>query len=155
MALRLRAIQTHDVEVVDAPVAENAKPKKKATVADITKAFITLRDEKARLTKVHNNKVAEIDAAMERINGLLLQHMDKNKLQNMGTEYGIAYIAPQVSVTVADWDQFLPYVVEHGQWQLLERRVGKEATKEFKDANKFLPPGVNYAETRRVNIRRK
>lgn len=125
-----------------------------AKLEQIVDKYLQLRDQKKVFKDEYDAKVAEIDAAMERIENYLLAEMQKSGLKNLPTEAGTAYMSTRTSATVADWDSLLHFVKEHELWTMLEKRVSKTAVEEYVAANDDLPPGVNITQAVVVNIRR-
>jgi len=125
-----------------------------AKLEQIVERYLLLRDKKKAFKEEYDSKVAEVDAAMERIENYLLAEMQKSGLKNLPTEAGTAYMSTRTSATVADWDALLTFVREHELWTMLEKRVSKTAIDEYVAANDDLPPGVNVSQAVVVNIRR-
>lgn len=121
---------------------------------ELVEKYIKLRDAKAQLTKQHKDKVARIDEVMDQIEVALLEQFDANGIDSVKSEAGTAYTTTRVSANVADWDAVLSYIRENDLWSLLERRVSKDAVKQFREENDDLPPGVNWSEEKVINIRR-
>lgn len=125
-----------------------------AKLDEIVAKYMQLRDRKKVIKDEYDAKVADLDAAMERIENYLLAEMQKSGLKNLPTEAGTAYMSTRTSATVADWDSLLHFVREHELWTMLEKRVSKTAVDEYVAANDDLPPGVNVTQAVVVNIRR-
>jgi hypothetical protein len=121
----------------------------------IVEKYIQLRDIKSLMKQKYEAKVAKVDAIMEKIEGVILQQFNEQGMTSCGTKMGTAYKQLQARVSVADWDLVLKFIKEHGMWQMLERRIGKVAVVEYKEAHGGeLPPGLNFSEEYVVNIRR-
>jgi hypothetical protein len=123
-------------------------------IDEVIGKYVSLRDKKAEIKKEYDGKIASIDDALGKIEAALLKAMQDSGLDSMKTEAGTAYRSSRVSAKVADWDQFLPFVIKNESWEFLERRVSKEAVEQFKAANEDLPPGISWSETFVVNVRR-
>jgi hypothetical protein len=123
-------------------------------IDEVINRYIQLRDRKAELKKEYEDKVEGVDAAIERLENYLLAHFKNTGQTSAGTQMGTAYLAPQTSATVADWDTTLEWIKQHGAWHFLERKVNKTAVVEFRSANDDLPPGVNWREENVVRVRR-
>jgi hypothetical protein len=123
-------------------------------IDEVINRYIQLRDRKAELKKEFDNSVADIDAGIERLENYLLGHFQKTGQTSAGTQMGTAYLAPQTSATVADWETTLSWIKQNDAWHFLERKVNKTAVVEFRSANDDLPPGVNWREENVVRVRR-
>lgn len=122
---------------------------------EIVDKYIKLRDKKAKMKADFDASVAEIDSLLDQMEAVIMQELDSQGATSIKTASGTAYIQSRVSASVADWDAyFFGFVVPNQAWEFLERRVSKTAVEQYKAANEDVPPGVNYSETRTVNVRR-
>lgn len=124
-----------------------------ANLNEAVTKYLELRNMKAKLNAECKEKVAQLDAGMEKLEQFFLMHMQKNGLESLPTEVGTPYKTTKLSVTVADWMEFLPWVRDNGKWDMLTRGASKDAVKAFKEENQDLPPGLNWREEIAVNVR--
>lgn len=123
--------------------------------SELVEKYIALRDRKAVIKAEYDQKVAAIDAALTKIEGVLLSTFNATGIENIKTAAGTAYVSVQTRASVADWDAYFGgFVVPNEAWEFIERRVNKSAVDAYRQANNDLPPGVNWSETRVVNVRR-
>lgn len=120
----------------------------------IVDKYIALRDKKDAIRREYQERVAAIDAALTKVEGVLLTHFNDTGSESVRTASGTAYKASRTSATVADWDMFFDYVLSKQAWQLLEHRVAKKAVEEIKEQTGDIPPGVNWSSEIVVNVRR-
>lgn len=121
---------------------------------ELVQKYIELRDAKAQIKAKYDQKVGKLDAAMEKIEAIILLDFNEQGIESMRTSAGTAYKQTRVSAGVADWDAARDFIVENGLWNMLERRVNKSAIEQYKDANGDLPPGINWREEVVINVRR-
>jgi len=121
---------------------------------DLVEKYIKLRDAKAALAKQFKEKAALLEGPMDKIEALILQEFGKQGIESARTDSGTAYKSVRTSATVADWEATLGFIVENRAWEMLERRVSKEAVVAFREEHDDLPPGVNYREEITLNVRR-
>lgn len=131
-----------------------ASVKPAVKVDELVSAYIKLRDKKAKMTADFKDSVAPIDDAMARCEAFLLSTLNAMGLESTRTPYGTAYTTTAVSATVADWPLVLDYVKKNELWPMLEKRVSKDFVRAFKAEHNDIPPGINWTETRVLNIRR-
>ena len=127
------------------------KPK---TTGELVDAYIKLRDKRDAIKKEHAEALKPYNDALYKLEVHFQQVMDKQGLENLKSESGVAYKSVQSSVTVADWDVFRDYVLEHEAFHLLEKRASKTAVEEVVEETGELPPGLNLSRTIKVNVRR-
>jgi Ethanolamine utilization protein EutJ (predicted chaperonin) len=121
---------------------------------DLVGKYISLRDAKAKIVAKQKEEVAKIDSVLDQIEAALLVSFQELGTESIRTKEGTAYKQVRTSATVADWDVLLAYIRKHELWQMLERRVSKDAVREFREANGEIPPGVNTREEIVINVRR-
>jgi nanoRNase/pAp phosphatase (c-di-AMP/oligoRNAs hydrolase) len=117
--------------------------------------YVELRDEKAKIKKEAEEQMAKVKVVMDKIEAKVLHHFNETGQNSAATPSGTAYKSLQTSITVADWNSTLPWIQEHGMWQMLDARVNKTAIEEYRRANEgAIPPGVNLREELTINVRR-
>lgn len=120
----------------------------------LVEKYIAARDRKAELKRQYDEKVAAIDAALATAEGAILAQFTAAGVESVRTAAGTAYTQLRTSCSVADWDPFLDFVRTNETWHMLERRAAKKSVEAYRDEHHQLPPGLNWAEERVVNIRR-
>lgn len=120
----------------------------------IIASYVALRDEKARMKAAYEAQVAPLTALLERAETAMLALMREQGVESFRTDAGTAYQSTRTSATVADWDQALQFVQQHGLWNMLEKRVSKTAVDEYVAQHGDLPPGINYRSELTVGVRR-
>lgn len=124
------------------------------TLTEIVEKYIEIRDKKALLKADYEAKVAKVDTALTKLEGILLKTFDEAGMESCKTAAGTAYKTTRTSFTVADRDTFIGFVKDNEAWEMLESRCSKKAAEEFMAANGEIPPGVNYRAEQVVNVRR-
>lgn len=124
--------------------------------SDLVGKYIALRDRKAVMKKEYEDKVAKLQEALDRIEGVLLGTFNTTGIESIRTEAGTAYVSVRSSASVADRDGYFGWVIEDPAERLmfLEARANKVAVEQYKEVHGELPPGINWREERVVNIRR-
>lgn len=123
---------------------------------ELVDKYIKLRDLKAKLKAEFEEKIAPLEAAMEKVEAVLLGAFDQMGVESARTANGTAYISMKTSASVADRDAYFAWVLANPEERMIfvEARANKTAVEHYKDTNQELPPGVNWSATRTVNIRR-
>jgi hypothetical protein len=120
---------------------------------ELVRRYMQLRERKAGMKTAYEEQVAEVDRAMELIESMLQKMMQEQGVTSLRTEHGTPYFSTQSSATVADWDAYLAWIRAGERWEFLERRANKTSVEQFKAANDDLPPGVNWSERIKVNVK--
>ncbi len=107
--------------------------------------------EKTRLFKEYKNGA---DNLLLRICHHLKAKGDELGVDSFKTADGTAFRNTKESYRVLDWQQTLAFMQATGNWQMLEKRVAKLATKEIHQTTGAIPPGLDYIVEETFVIRR-
>lgn len=149
----------------------------------VVDAFVKTRDEIKRLEKELEEKLRPLKDLQEARENWLMGEINRTGLKNLPTKFGTAYVLRQESLTCADWDAFVDYVVfapirevlmpegggdtvvldgiiaklrERLPINLLEHRVAKTAALEIMGENRENPPppGVSYSAIQKIGVKK-
>lgn len=121
----------------------------------LVQAYISLRDARAQRKSAYKAADAEDKKRQDKIEAEFLRRFNERGVDSVAARgIGTAYVSVQTSATVGDWDSVLRYIKDNGAWEMLEHRVSKSAVEQYREVNNDIPPGVNWAEARVVNVRR-
>ena len=121
---------------------------------ELVEKYIELRDTKSKMSSDYKAKVAVLDKVLDKIEAELLSQFGDLGMESVRTKSGTAYKSTRTSATVADWDYTLDFIQKHNLWNMLERRVSKQAVEQYKEVHGDLPPGINWREEITINVRR-
>ena len=121
---------------------------------ELIEKYIAIRDKKAEIVTAHKAKIAKIDETLDKVEAVLLVQLEENGMESARCKSGTVYKSNRTSATVADWDYVLNFIQTHDLWNMLERRVSKQAVEQYKEEHGDLPPGINWREEVVVNVRR-
>ena len=118
--------------------------------------YIKLRDKKSQLKKQYDEKVAKVDAVMDKMEAIILKTFQDSGIDSARTDAGTAYISTRTSATVGSREELFQWIQEDFDERsiFLENRVSKVAVEQYKAANDDLPPGVNFRSEVTVGVRR-
>lgn len=117
-------------------------------------AYIRLRDKKAEIEQETKEKIEEVKAKMAKLEAWFQQYLDDTGQTSAKTHAGTVFLTTTDYARVADWDAIVDFIKDRGAYDLLEKRVSKNAVRGYIDADGSVPPGVNYGSKISVNIRR-
>lgn len=121
---------------------------------ELIEKYIAIRDKKAEIVAAHKAKIAKIDETLDKVEAVLLVQLEEHGMESARCKSGTVYKSNRTSATVADWDYVLNFIQTHDLWNMLERRVSKQAVEQYKEEHGDLPPGINWREEVVVNVRR-
>jgi hypothetical protein len=123
-------------------------------VDDVVATYMKLRLQKESMEAEVKDRVSVIKAKMEKIEAWIKEQADLQGVTSFKTKHGTAFLTTTDYANVGDWDAVLDFIRTQEAYDMLEKRVSKIAVRGYIDANKVVPPGVNYGTKLEVNIRK-
>lgn len=123
-------------------------------VDDVVATYMKLRLQKESMEAEVKDRVSVIKAKMEKIEAWIKEQADLQGVTSFKTKHGTAFLTTTDYANVGDWDAVLDFIRTQEAYDMLEKRVSKIAVRGYIDANKAVPPGVNYGTKLEVNIRK-
>lgn len=124
------------------------------TVDQVVEAYLKLRSNKAQIVSDAKTKADAIDAQLMKLEAWIKEQADAQGVTSFRTNHGTAFLTTTDYASVADWDAVVGFIKEHDAYDLLEKRISKNAVRGYIDLNKAVPPGVNYGTKLDVNVRK-
>jgi len=123
-------------------------------VDDVVATYMRLRSQKEAIEAEVKDKVSNIKAKMEKLEAWIKEQADAQGVTSFKTKHGTAFLTTTDYANVADWDAVLDFIRGNEAYDMLEKRISKIAVRGYIEANKAVPPGVNYGTKLEVNIRK-
>jgi hypothetical protein len=147
-----------------------------ADIGTLTGLYVKLRNAKKDIDEQAKAKTSPLVAGMETIEAHFLAEFQKLGVDSMKTEFGTPYSQAKSSVTVADNEAWVTWVLnkaleplkqltpeardvirqsmlDSGALAFLEARAAKSAVEAYLEETKELPPGLNRRVETVVNVR--
>lgn len=125
-----------------------------ADIAKRVEQYIQLRDLIKKKDDEHKKEMAPFKETLEKLNSVLLGHLNGIGGQSVSTDYGTVYRTEKKSASLADAQAFMDFVVANQAFDLIDRKANVTAVEEFIKENNSPPPGVNFSSTFIVGVRR-
>ena len=116
--------------------------------------YVQIRDMIRDMEKKHEEAIKPYKDALEQLASVLLNHLNTTGLESARTASGTVYRSERVSATIQDVSAFWGYVEGAKAWELIDKRANKTAVTDYVKNNGTAPPGVNYAVSHIVGVRR-
>lgn len=127
----------YDPKFVIAPgLSLSSEQLQEMPVIDLIKEYRALRDQLATERKAYKQREGKMKTQMGVISMVLRQKGDELGVDNFKTEQGTAYRNRTEKIRVQDWDSFLPWMIESGNFHLVQKRVSPNSVKEIRDAKR-------------------
>lgn len=123
-------------------------------VDDVVATYMKLRSQKESIEAEVKDRVSTIKAKMEKLEAWIKEQADAQGVTSFKTKHGTAFLTTTDYANVADWDAVLDFIRTQEAYDMLEKRISKIAVRGYIEANKAVPPGVNYGTKLEVNIRK-
>jgi hypothetical protein len=123
-------------------------------VDDVVATYMKLRSQKEAIEAEVKDRVSTIKAKMEKLEAWIKEQADAQGVTSFKTKHGTAFLTTTDYANVADWDAVLDFIRTQEAYDMLEKRISKIAVRGYIEANKAVPPGVNYGTKLEVNIRK-
>jgi hypothetical protein len=123
-------------------------------VDQVIAAYLKLRDKKDSMEAAVKEQVKEVKAKMEKLEAWLREQADAQGVTSFKTKAGTAFITTTDFANVADWDAVLEFIKNNDAYDMLEKRVSKNAVRGYIEQRKEVPAGINYGTRLDVNVRR-
>jgi hypothetical protein len=124
------------------------------TVDEVVSAYIKLRAKKDAMEAETKAEVKKIVEKMDKFEGWLKQQADAQGVTSFKTKHGTAFLKTTDYANVENWDAALAFVLDNKAFDLLNKAVSKVAVRGYIEANKAVPPGVNYGTKIEVEVRK-
>ena len=126
------------------------------TAEKLTKAYIKIREERAKLSADYKEKDSVLSRQLERVKKGLLDYCDTHNVESVRTSEGLFYRSVKQKFWTNDWEKMHAFVIEHGVPEVLERRLHQTILKQFLEENPELKPdGLNIDSEYSMSVRKK
>lgn len=119
------------------------------------KLYIELRNDNRAIEAEANAKIAANKEKMEKLGVWLQLKAEKDKLDKVPTAHGTVFWTTTTRCNVSNADAFFDFVRQKQAWELLEKRASKTAVADYVTTHKAIPPGVDFATVKQINVRSK
>jgi len=127
----------------------------KYDMSKMTKTYLKIRAEKARITKEHKEQVANLDKQMDTLKAAMLEHCKEHNVSSIKTEVGTIIRKEDTRYWTADWESMHGFIQEHGALYLLDKRLNQSNIKQFLVENPDIsPPGLNVKSEYNIAVRK-
>lgn len=124
------------------------------TVDQVIEAYLKYRNRKEALEAEIKDQVKELKDKMAKLEAWIKTKADAEGVTSFKTAHGTAFVTTNDYANVADWDAVLHFIKENDAFDMLEKRVSKNAVRGYIEQNKTVPSGVNYGTRIDVNVRK-
>lgn len=142
--------------MTDETVTSEGAPTPAIPVDKLVRAYIKIRDARAKLKEEYEARDAELDGDMKTISDSLLELCKATGADSIRTPNGTAIRTVKTRYWTSDWDSMYNFVKEHDAFALLERRIHQTNMQAWLGDNpEALPPGLNSESSYSISVRRK
>lgn len=119
------------------------------------RVIVKIRDARAEQKKKWEAADAVLKEQQEKIETVLLTHMNGSGIDSFKTAAGTAYKTVKLIPQGADWAVFYEWVKKHDAFDFIFKRIKADMVKDYMEQhNGKVPPGVSVYSVQGVTIRR-
>lgn len=123
-------------------------------VQQMVEAYIRIRDHIDAAKKELDKELEPAVKARNKLEGMLLQHLNDSGAENVRTADGTVYKLTRTNVSIKDKAAFLEYVREADLWDQMDVRVSKDVAEAYVEENGEDFPGVQVTKAIVIGVRR-
>jgi|TARA_X000001388_G_scaffold48516_1_gene34758 phage host-nuclease inhibitor protein Gam len=122
----------------------------------LTKAYIKIRDERAKLSAEYKEKDSVLSRQLERVKKGLLDYCNEHSVESVRTSEGLFYRSVKQKFWTNDWEKMHAFIMEHNVPELLEKRLNQTNLKQFLEENpESQPDCLNVDSEYSMSVRKK
>lgn len=126
------------------------------TAEKLTKAYIKIRDERAKLSAEYKEKDSVLSRQLERVKQGLLDYCNDHSVESVRTSEGLFYRSVKQKFWTNDWEKMHAFIMEHNVPELLEKRLNQTNLKQFLEENpESKPDCLNVDSEYSMSVRKK
>ena len=126
------------------------------TAEKLTKAYIKIRDERAKLSAEYKEKESVLSRQLERVKQGLLDYCNDHSVESVRTSEGLFYRSVKQKFWTNDWEKMHAFIMEHNVPELLEKRLNQTNLKQFLEENpESQPDCLNVDSEYSMSVRKK
>ena len=120
----------------------------------LVEMYVSSRDACKHIQLQADEQMMPHKKRMDMIGKLMMSRFIEHGSSSTKCSTGTAFIEEKYSVTTANGSAFMDFVVASESWDLIEKRPSKVAIRNYIQAAKEVPPGINYVVRKEVTFRR-
>lgn len=117
--------------------------------------YVAIRDKLKELNDDHAKKIEPLVELQNKLTGLLQDFLTNTGSESVKTANGTCYASTRYTASLPDAGAFMKFVIDSGNFDLLDRRANSTAVRSYVEAQGALPPGVTLSAIRTIGVRRK
>ena len=126
------------------------------TAEKLTKAYIKIREERAKLSAEYKEKDSVLSRQLERVKKGLLDYCNAHGVESVRTAEGLFYRSTKQKFWTNDWEKMHAFIMEHNVPELLEKRLNQTNFKQFLEENPVsMPDCLNFDSEYSMAVRKK
>jgi hypothetical protein len=125
-------------------------------LSQVCETYRKIRDAKAEIKRAMEEKIAELDGKLEKLEGFMLQHLNTHGMDSVRTAGGTFYKQEDIRPNIVDDKAFYEWIKANDAFDALERRVKKTFVTEYMESHegKLPPPGIHVTREFVVRVRK-
>lgn len=119
-------------------------------IGDKLDKMFELREQKDKL----NEELNEVNRKISTLEFSIIQDMEVHELDSIKSGGGSATMKIEMYPNIENYDEFFEFLMETGNKDMIEKRVGKAAFRAYFEENNAYPKGLSSYDKVTLNYRR-
>lgn len=120
----------------------------------LVEKYVKIRDALAAAKEAFDAETARMKAALGKIEAVFEKQLLDSGAESIKTEHGTFYTKTRSSASLSDREAFYKFAVDTDNLYAVDMKANAKAVRELLEQG-IEVPGVNYSESKVVNVRRK
>ena len=116
--------------------------------------YVELRDTIAAIKAEMIERTKPYRKGLDDLDAILLKALQDQGVKSMRTPSGTVYQRVEASATIKDRKMFKDFVIDNGQWDLLDWKANKPAVRKYMEEQQADVPGLNFTASMTIGVRR-
>ena len=129
--------------------------KPKVGLTDLTyDQLAAIRNKIGAEVKALEDRVKELKGKREKVDVEFLHRFNAEGVSSVKTKNGTPYAITRTSVSVADKDAFWGWMEANNSFDFMNITANKTMVSEYLEANKVIPPGLNWSSKLEIGLKK-
>ena len=126
------------------------------SVDRLTKAFIKIRTERAKMSTEFKEKDAILVNQQDRLRQALLDYCTEHNVESARTSEGSFFRTTKTKFWTSDWESMYEFIMENKVPEFFDKRLNQTNIKQFLEDNPdLMPKGLNTDTEYSIVVRKK
>lgn len=124
-------------------------------INDLCRGYVHLRDRIKEVEARNKEQLAPAKSMLDEMEIKLQTLLQAQGMNSVKTESGTVYLSEKANASIGDSAVFRQFIIDNKLYDMADWKANALEVREYIEAQKSTPPGVNYTTVLTVGVRRK